>query len=538
VAVDTPMVYPAGLCSGKRRASATLGTALTAPTAPSQTRERALARRGASIEEWVAQDWREALANRRVRPHNLPVASPSSPRQDLAGAITLLAVVLLLTVSDHLLTWVGNHYTTPGGNVLERLHPATYLLYLAFLVLAVPVNPARYIAAMAASHPAMVVHAAAMAMIMAYCTWRFGISGAAFINESLMMPAVTAMVLYGLPHSWRRRIFLVAVALLLLDAAIGLVEYAAKARLIPYFISGKPHEEPIFRSTALLGHPLKNAAVLATFLCALAVIQRPRALVFLSAGLITLSLLAFGSRTAFVLCAAAGGLAALVLTFRALRIENFSYGKLLGILMLVLAAPMAGGALYAIFGAESRIAQTLFWDTSAESRLFAFRAFERVSPAEIAFGIGPEGIDRVLTYLKQFTTLTDIENAWILLLLNFGLICFLMFVVSFGWMMLAMLKGAPLPVVAAVVVFMVMASSNNSLAVKDSSLVLLVVAVTGAVSYARLNRREEARGYSPRAVSAAGSNSRLGLAGSRGTVMPSGRFTTSPRPVAMPNRSA
>ncbi len=491
-------------------------------------------RHTASIEEWVAADWRDALSNQRVRPHNLAYAQQVSPRQDLAGAIALAAVVLLLTVSDHLLTWVGHHYTMPGGNVLEKLHPATYFIYLAFLVLAVPVNPARYITAMAGAHPAMVVHAAAMVLIMAYCTWRFGISGAAFINESLMMPAVMAMALYGLPHTWRRRIFLVAIALVMLDAAIGLVEYAVKARLIPYFISGKPHEEPIFRSTSILGHPLKNAAVLAMFLCTFAVIKHHLALAIVGSALVTLSLLAFGSRTAFVLCAAVGGISALVLSFRAFRSENFSYGKVLGMCMLLLAVPLAAGVLYAIFGAESRIAQTLFWDASAESRLLAFRVFERVTPAEIVFGIGPDGIDRVLTHLKQFTTLTDIENAWILLLLNFGLICWLMFVVSFGWMIAAMLRGAPLPVTAAVLVFMVMASSNNSLAVKDSSLVLLVVAVMGAASYARL----AASRYSPRAASAGGSNSRTGLAGSRGTAMPSGRFATSPRAMAIPNRSA
>lgn len=501
-----------------------------------QTNQRS--RHTASIEEWIAADWHAALDNQRIRPHNVGYAQADSPRQDFAGVIALAAVVVMLTVSDHLLTWIGNHYTTPGGNVLEKLHPSTYLLYLAFAVLTVPVNPARYVAALAAARPALVVYTAAMVGLMAYCTWRFGISGAAFINESLMMPAIMAMVLYGLPHTWRRRIFLVAIALLLLDAAIGIVEYATKSRLIPYFISGKPHEEPIFRSTALLGHPLKNASVLAMFLCTFAVIRHHLGLAIVGSALVTLSLLAFGSRTAFVLCAAVGGLAMLVLVMQSFRSENFSYPKMLGIAMLALTAPMAGGVLYLIFGEESRIAQTLFWDASAESRLLAFRVFDYVTPGELVFGIGPEGIERILTHLKQFTTLTDIENAWILLLLNFGLMCWALFVLAFGWMLLTLLKGAPMPVKAAALVFMVMASSNNSLAVKDSSLVLLVVAVMGAASYARLAAREPANGYSPSAAMAGGSNSRNGLPRSRGAVMPSGKFTTSPRPVAMPNRSA
>jgi len=507
---------------------------LTASTKQANQRSR----HTESIEEWIATDWRDALSNQYVRPHNLGYADPESPRQDLAGAVTLLAIVVMLTVSDHLLTWVGNHYTMPGGNVLEKLHPSTYLIYLAFLVLVVPVNPARYVAALAGARPALVVYTAAMAGLMGYCTWRFGISGAAFINESLMMPAILAMTMYGLPLSWRRRIFLVSIALIMFDAAIGIVEYAMNARLIPYFISGKPQEEPIFRSTALLGHPLKNASVLAMFLCTFTIIRHHLGLAIVGSTLVTLSLLAFGSRTAFVLCAAVGGAAMLVLVLRSFRSENFSYPKMLGIAMLMLAAPLAAGMLYLIFGEQSRIAQTLFWDTSAESRLLAFQVFDYVTTAELAFGIGPEGIERILAHLKQFTTLTDIENAWILLLLNFGLMCWVLFILAFGWMLLTLLRGTPAAVKAAALVFMVMASSNNSLAVKDSGLVLLVVAVMGAGAYARLADRADAYRYSPRAASAGGSNSRTGLAGSRGIDMPSGRFTTSPRPVAMPNRSA
>ncbi len=486
----------------------------------------------------MAQDWPDALRHQRLRaPERAPPRAAAEPvplRQDFAGLLTLLAVVVMLTVSDHLLTWIGNHYTTPGGNVLEKLHPSTYLLYLAFLALTLPVNPARYVAALAAAKPALIVYAAAMAVIMAYCTWRFGISGAAFINESLMMPAILAMTMYGLPHAWRRRIFLAALSLLLLNAAIGLVEYALKARLIPYFISGKPHEEPIFRATALLGHPLKNAAVLATFLCVFEVIRQPPLLAAFGTVLIALSLLAFGSRTAFAVCLGIGALAVVILSLRALKRENFSYPKLIGILMTILAAPLALGILYLIFGERSRIAQTLFWDTSAESRLLAFRVFDRVTPAEIFFGIGPEGIERVLAYMKSMTTLTDIENVWILLLLNFGLMSWTIFVFAFGWLMLTLLKGAPMGAKAATVVFVVMSSATNSLAVKDSSLVLLVVAVMGAASYARLAQGR----YSPRAESAGGSNSRRGFAGSFGTTVPSPRVSASPRAVAMPNRSA
>jgi hypothetical protein len=492
----------------------------------------------ASIEEWVAQDWPDALRHHRpgaFRRAGFRAApeEPGSLRQDFAGLLTLLSVVAMLTVSDHLLTWMGNHYTVPGGNVLEKLHPSTYLLYLAFLALTLPVNPARYVAALAAAKPALIAYAAAMAVIMAYCTWRFGISGAAFINESLMMPAVLAMTMYGLPHAWRRRIFLVALTLLLVDAAIGLVEYALKARLIPYFISGKPHEEPIFRATSLLGHPLKNAAVLATFLCVFEVVRQPAILAVFGTVLISLSLLAFGSRTAFVVCLGIGALVVMILSLRALKRENFSYPKLIAILMLLLSAPLALGLLYLIFGERSRIAQTLFWDASAESRLLAFKVFDRVTPAEIFFGIGPEGIERVLTQLKSTTTLTDIENVWILLLLNFGLLSWTLFVLAFGWLMLTLLKGAPMGAKAAAVVFVVMSSATNSLAVKDSSLVLLVVAVMGAASYARL-----AQGYRPSAARAGGSNSRRGFSGSFGTTAPSPSVSASPRAAAMPNRSA
>lgn len=445
--------------------------------------------------------------------------TPKTWRKEFAGSATLLAVIAMLTLSDSFLFWIGVNYTAPGGSFVVKLHPGTYLQILAFLTATVPLNPVTYLAAITRAHPSLTLHGIVMVVTMAYCTWRFGVSGAAFINDSLLMPVIMAMTLYALPLTWRRRIFIVAIALVTLDSAIGIVEFMTKSRVIPYFINGKLHEEPQFRATALMGHPLKNASIVAMFLCVLPVLRDHRFVAVIAGMVMGLSLLAFGSRTAFLVCGGVGAVWAAVWYLRALIRREFSYVKLMGVSFLVVLVPIVAGGVLAVLGQDSRIFENLFWDTSAQARTLAFKVFDRVSLPELLFGLGPEGIIRAIEYLKTFTTLTDIENFWILLLLNFGLICWLLFVFSFGSLLLHMLRGSPVPVKIAVVVFLIMASSNNSLAVKDNSLSLLMILVIGASAYATLAERRQI----PSAASAPGSNSRLGLAGSRGTMAPSPR---------------
>jgi hypothetical protein len=64
-------------------------------------------------------------------------------RQTVAGQVIdwmivglmLLAVVAMFTVSASLLTNWKVHYMTAGGGFYEKLHPATYLTLLAWLLL-------------------------------------------------------------------------------------------------------------------------------------------------------------------------------------------------------------------------------------------------------------------------------------------------------------------------------------------------------------------------------------------------------------------
>ncbi|MCC7047360.1 MAG: hypothetical protein IT562_11680 [Alphaproteobacteria bacterium] len=438
-------------------------------------------------------------------------------RQTVAGMLATAAVAAMLTISDSFLYWIGVNYTAPGGSLLGKLHPGSYLVMMAFLAATLPVNPVRYLGALARTHPSIVVYALVTVGIMAYCTARFGISGAAFINETLFAPALLAMTLFALPQTWRRRVFLVALSLVALDAVIGLVEFMTRQRLVPYFISGELHVEPQFRATSLMGHPLKNATIIATFLCLLPVLRHHRAMAVTTGLAMALSLLAFGSRTAFAICLLVGAIALARWYLVGLMRRQFSYAMLTGVGFMALVTPVAAIIVMLFLGQQSRIFETLKWDPSAQSRTLVLRAFDRLSMQDFLFGLGPDGIGRVMEHLRSFTILTDIENFWVLLLLNFGLICWVLFVLAFGWLVWSLLRGAPAAAKVATLVFFIMISSNNSLAVKDSSLSLFVVAMMGAAAYARLADPA----YKPSTASAAASNTRRGFFASRGTTAPS-----------------
>ncbi len=52
----------------------------------------------------------------------------------LANLTTVLAVIVVFSVSSMALTALGIDYSAPGGNPLSKLHPANLLFALAFLL--------------------------------------------------------------------------------------------------------------------------------------------------------------------------------------------------------------------------------------------------------------------------------------------------------------------------------------------------------------------------------------------------------------------
>jgi hypothetical protein len=413
--------------------------------------------------------------------------------ETVTAGLIFLTVTLFLTISGSFLENNGVAYQSPGGNFLIKLHPGTYMLLLTLVLVALARNPVQLITLFFRARPATATYAVVIVGLFAVTLAAFGPSGTSYMIDCLVMPSFFVLMIMLLEPESQDRLFRWVLLLVAINATIGIFEFLTKTRVTPFLVNGEEQVEEYFRATALLGHPLQNALMTSMALFALPALSDRRSLSIVYAGLYALGLIAFGGRTAIAVTAVFGGVLLAVGYARYLLNARMTYFSILGSILVALVAPVVAVALFVEFGSRSRLVQEFYWDTSAESRLHAIRIFDAVSFDDLLFGIGPGGILQQVAQLSQQTGIIGIENGWILLLLQFGLLGFLIFFIAFNTFVFSLVRGASLSIRMTVVVFLVIASSNNSLASKDSSLILLAIVASGATLYEQRRRAEAAR---------------------------------------------
>jgi hypothetical protein len=188
-----------------------------------------------------------------------------------------------------------------------------------------------------------------------------------------------------------------------------------------------------------------------------------------------LSLLAFGGRAAFFLTLVALFGYALLGTLRNLVRGHYSYRQITGglVLAVLFVTAVVSAALTSDLG--NRIFGTLAREESARARWTAWRCLAYLRGDELAFGIPPEQITRIVEELG----LVAIENFWLGYLLQFGVVGFVAFAsglfAALGWLFRRTTTEGRL----ALVLFLVVASSNNSLAAKSCALTVVAAVVIG-----------------------------------------------------------
>lgn len=407
------------------------------------------------------------------------------PRVREAGWwLLLLAITLYMTVSSLTLAWIGIPYDLPGGSPLVKFHPGTWTLVLALLVtLAGCGHPLAVLIGRLRQSPLLAVYLGAMACVAGWAVWRNGTGGAAFIVDTLCMPGV-ALLLLGLFGPGRhRRLLHWMLALLALNAVIALGEYAARQTLVPRYApdSGLIADAGYFRSTALLGHPLANAMITLALMPAALLIEGWRR--WLALGLLGLALLAFGSRTALgaLLVVYLGALAAATVLDTARG--RYSYLRVTGALLaLMLGGTALTGAVLAS-GLGERIFANLSWDNSANVRLVALQALDHLDEFDWWVGVPPARIDEIALRLGLDPRFEAIENFWVVLLMQFGLVGFVPFLIGLGAGLLHVWRRAMPPLQLALPVYLLVASGANTLATKSVSLTLLMVAMAASAAW-------------------------------------------------------
>lgn len=388
-------------------------------------------------------------------------------------------VALYMLLSAQGLLAIGIPYDATWGPFIAKLHPGTWLIAIAYFVLLSSYgHPMRVAASQFAAHRLLLVYLICIVFVFFYSLLRHGPSGAAFIIDTLIMPALAVFCIVMLDKRQRYACLAMIVTLLVANTLIGLVESLLQARLIPLRLAGDIEVvDDFFRPSALLGHPLANALITAALLPAVLALRISMAWRCSLMLLLWVGVLAFGGRTSFVLATLLfGGWFGMQVASAAAR-GRFSYaqitgGALIGMLAIVLLA-----AAIALSGIGDRIFMNLKWDNSASVRTRIWDVWDFVSDQDMLVGISPSAIADLTWRLGLHGPGEAIENFWLGMALRLGLIGFVPFAIAMGCAFAWLWNSSNGAMRVSVVLFFISASSNNSLATKSISLSMLFIVV-------------------------------------------------------------
>jgi hypothetical protein len=384
--------------------------------------------------------------------------------------IFLIAILVCFTASPDLLIKLGWDYAGDSGSFISRFHPATWLLLPVILLATMRSgNPLLYLDVVAA-RPIM---AASLALLLFDLVWAIAFVQQPFtpLLETFIIPILGFYLIREYDAAMKRRIALLVHVCMIANALLGLVERVLRIHIV----STNLYEDAVFRSSALLGHPLANATVTCLYLLTLAVgggrdlPAWSRLIVF---GLEFLALTAFGGRTALVVAIAGLPVVAAAWLWRVRLGERISQTVmkvwLVGVPLLIGAA----WGLYALGFFDDLLIRFIDDYGSARTRAILTTIVGHFPWHDLMFG--PDTIN-VRRYAILEGSELGIESYWFATLLLYGVLGAVpLWIAGFGIsleLFLASRLGSALVLAA----FWVIASGSNSISTKGLALLMLDV---------------------------------------------------------------
>ena len=411
----------------------------------------------------------------------------------LAWRLYVGGLLVLVCFSAHALIRLGYPYEAPLlGAFPFKIHPGTYLLAMSLLCsLASRGNPLRAGYRLAWREPLLAFYFSMVVVTLVWVVLMHGTSGAAFIVDTHWLPAIAGLALMCFSDLRRRKLLWLLAGLMAFNAVLALFEYTTQWRLSPLFVQSQASgfaTEDIFRSSALFGHPLVNAKVTSTLLAIATFLPMRPIWRWLHVLVLLLSLLAFGGRFALVTVVSIYGARALIVTALDVVRGRFSYLQLTGGSLLLMLLFAAVASVVVATGLGERIFTGLYLDNSASVRLTVLSAYDFVTTEQLWFGTSARDLDTVALRLGLDPVYEAIENSWIYLSLQFGLILFTLWFIGFACLLFWLLRQAPALAGLGVLMYLLNATTTNTLSAKTISLGILVTYVVGAAAQVRANR--------------------------------------------------
>ena len=426
------------------------------------------------------------------------------PRSGVFTALLVVMTVALFGVSHLMLNMAGLHYEVPGGSIVEKIHPATWLAALALgLAVVESGHPLQWLNGVVARHKGLMLFAFATLAL----SWHLIVNQHAPFSgliDTFVLPMMLVLLLEGVNGRQRDGLERVIHALMAVNAGLGIFEVATGWHLTPLII-GELVQTDDWRATALMGHPLNNAAVTAHYLIALALggaraVPRPLAVALFVLNLAAMN--AFGGRVAFVLALAIIGAVALWRLLGLMRGARFSRSAAV---FAVAAAPIGLALLILLYdaGAFDRFLTRFVADKgSAEARLIMLELFDAIPERDLFLGPNAEQV----AALMRMEGLVGLESFWVAFVLSYGLAMSLVFFAGLFAFLWDLVKSTSPAAMALVIFFLLEATTSVSVSAKTTTLAMMVM-------IAMVFLRREAAGAQQRTTRRVHSRSGMATAG-------------------------
>jgi hypothetical protein len=407
------------------------------------------------------------------------LAAPSSEVVSSAGfTCGFIAVLILFLVPSNLLFALGIGYDSPSSFAAVKIHPATYLTAFGLVATLLAVLQRKALTGVAEWRVPIVFVALTVLCAMGSFV-SVGTAGASNYIDTFVAAGILAMILATGDQHQRRRLGYVIMTLVLLNVILSFWESLSETHLVPLQITAvdlrKLKEGNDFRPAGLYSHPLVAACVTSMGVWLLFSMRlRP----WISAAIVALlatGLLSFGGRGALSITlgtvVVAGGIFLLMKLVRRALTPRILSCTLLAVVLLPLLLVLLGSQT----SIGNRIVTHFYVDESATVRAQQWDLLDLLDLREVLFGTTRDRVDQMSVQIGLASVNSGIENPWLLLFLNLGVINLIPFLAGLSMFLVYLARCGGWPNGWMLVgTYIVIASTNNSLGVKTQDLSFLV----------------------------------------------------------------
>ena len=397
--------------------------------------------------------------------------SPTDTAQQ-QNAVSLLfffcvaaAFITRFAVSSQLMNRIVA-YTTEAGPFYEKLHFGTYAVLLLLPVVLLS-RPFLLRGDEIGKFRALMRYSGLMLLLVLFMFFTGRAGSSVVLIDTYLVTGAAGLIMLALNPTSRRLLGDVTLGLLILSAALGTVEALTQQRIMPY-----DAVELGFRPVGLSEHPLALGTT-----CAIAVgfVALTNWRVWIRVACIIVLFIgaaASGARMALLVTVIEIFVLIIVVPWPRLSQRHQRQAKL----FVLLAAAAGGAVLTGILlsaGLLSRFTSTLF-DENFFVRVSIYDVFKYVSFEQVMFGMDGKELIRIVTEKLHMPT---IESAQVVIVLLFGMPVALLFAWLVIWMLLRMLRHAPLAAWIGVAATLLAALSNNTFSSKTPIVMMMIVLV-------------------------------------------------------------